>query len=188
MELYGTESDEPEAAVEVTTGNPSDSAAVAGPDYGIGMPCSHFGKLTLKQRLALYPFNKAKSVMLVSFTDTTPYDSYDKKRKRIPPLKTVENKITLNAAAIDKLSDLLFNVGYDTNDMFVSELIECRNLKNAIVFLDGKDEPFEYIGVYFGCDVMDMDYAKIKVPETCDQKFNMFRQFFSERGIVVPGL
>jgi hypothetical protein len=188
MESYGarTESDMPTAALEVTTENPAESVAVFEPNYG--MPCTHFGKLTLKQRLASYPFDKAKNVMLVSFTDTTPYDSYDKNRKRIPSLKTIENYIKLDAASIDKLSDLLFNVGYDTNDMFVTEQTECRNLKNAIVFLDAKGEPFEYIGVYFGCDVMDKNHDKIKFPVTCDEKFTMLRKFFSERGIVVPTL
>jgi len=61
----------------------------------------------------------------------------------------------LAAADIDKLSDLLFNIGYDTKNLFKTQVPECPELKNAIIFLDAKGKPFDYIGVYFGCNAME---------------------------------
>lgn len=157
--------------------------------YDYRMPCTHFGNLSLKQRLAKYPFNKAKSVMLVSFTDTSIiYPDYDLKKKRILALSKIENKKVLAAADIDQLSDLLFNVGYDTDKLIKTMVPECPELKNAIVFLDHKGKPFDYIGVYFGCNAMEYDINKIQFPLNCDEKYEMLSQFFSEQGIQVPGL
>lgn len=154
--------------------------------YDYRMPCTHFGKLSLKQRLARYPFNKAKSVMLVSFTDTSIlYPDYDLKKKRILALDNIENKKVLAAADIDTLSDLLFNVGFDTDKLIKTQVPECPELKNAIIFLDDKGKPFDYIGVYFGCNTTEYDIHKIQFPLNCDEKYNMLGQFFSERGIRV---
>lgn len=157
--------------------------------YDYRMPCTHFGKLSLKQRLARYPFSEAKSVMLVSFTDTSIlYPDYDLKKKRILALSNIENKKVLSAADIDKLSDLLFNVGYDTDKLIKTMVPECPELKNAIIFLDHKGKPFDYIGVYFGCNTTEYDINKIQFPLNCDEKYNTLSQFFSAQGIQVPEL
>jgi hypothetical protein len=161
------------------------------PDYKTGyrMPCSHLGKLSLKQRLARYPFNKAKSVMLISFTDNSIlYPDYKRNKDRILALDNAEDTKTLTAADIDELSDLLFNVGYDTDELFKTQIPECPELKNAIIFLDDKGKPFDYIGLYFGCNAAEYDINKIEFPVDCDDKYDMLGQFFSERGIPVIGL
>lgn len=161
----------------------ADSPDVA---YDYRMPCTHFGNLSLKQRLALYPFNKAKSVMLVSFTDASIiYPDYDRNKKSILSLSNINNKKVLTAADIDKLSDLLFNVGYDTDKLIKTMVPECPELKNAIIFLDHKGKPFDYIGVYFGCNASEYNINKIQFPLNCDEKYNMLSQFFSEQGIRV---
>lgn len=153
------------------------------------MPCTHFGKLSLKQRMAKYPFNKAKSIMLVSFTDTTIlYPNYEQHKQHILALDNIENRKVLAATDIDKLSDLLFNVGFDTKDIFKTQILECPGLKNAIIFLDDKGKPFDYIGYYFGCNAPEYDINKIGFPVDCDEKYGMLSQFFSERGIRVPDL
>ncbi|MNS07582.1 hypothetical protein D3C72_390240 [compost metagenome] len=156
---------------------------------GFRMPCTHFGKLSLKQRLARYPFNKAKSVMLISFTDNSIlYPDYDRNKKSILALSNMEHKKVLTAADIDTLSDLLFNVGFDTKDLIKTQIPECPELKNAIIFLDDKVEPFDYIGVYFGCNAAEYEINKIHFPLDCDEKYDMLSQFFTERGIPVTGL
>ncbi|OJV54444.1 MAG: hypothetical protein BGO31_09780 [Bacteroidetes bacterium 43-16] len=159
---------------------------IQGAAYVFRMPCTHFAKLSLKQRLALYPFNKAKSVMLVSFTDATIlYPDYNRNKKSILALGNTENKKVLAPADIDKLSDLLFNIGYDTEDIFKTQVPECPELKNAIIFLDDKGKPFDYIGVYFGCNAREYDINKIGFPVDCDDKYNMLSEFFSAHGIQV---
>lgn len=148
------------------------------------MPCTHFGNLSLKQRLARYPFNKAKSVLLISFTDSSIlYPDYDRNKQRILALSNVENKKVLTTADIDKLSDLLFNIGYDTKNLFKTQVPECPELKNAIVFLDAKGKPFDYIGLYFGCNGPEYDISKIRFPVVCDEKYDMLSQFFLAHGI-----
>jgi len=148
------------------------------------MPCTHFGNLSLKQRLARYPFNKAKNVLLVSFTDSSIlYPDYDRNKQRILALSNVEHKKVLAAADIDKLSDLLFNIGYDTKNLFKTQVPECPELKNAIIFLDAKGKPFDYIGLYFGCNGPEYDISKIRFPVDCDEKYDMLSQFFLAHGI-----
>ncbi|MBL7705326.1 MAG: hypothetical protein JNM21_07225 [Taibaiella sp.] len=155
---------------------------------GYRMPCTHFGKLSLKQRVARYPFNKAKSVMLVSFTNNSIlYPNYEQHKESILALDNMENKKVLTAADIDTLSDLLFNVGFDTKDIFKMELSACPGHKNAIIFLDDKGKPFDYIGVYFGCDATEYDINKVGFPVYCDEKYGMLSRFFSGRGIRVTG-
>lgn len=159
------------------------------PQYGSRMPCTHFGKLSLKQRLARYPFNKAKSVMLTSFKDASNlHPDYDRDKKSILSLSNIEDKKVLTAADIDELTDLLFNVGYDTDNLIKTMIPDCPELKNAIIFLDDKGQPFDYIGVYFGCNASEYDINKIQFPLNCDEKYDMLGQFFSERGIPVTGL
>lgn len=153
-----------------------------------GMPCSHFGKLLLKQRLALYPFSKAASVVLVSFTDTLRYADYVSLEKRFPDFTAVKDKKKLSAADIDKLSDLLFNVGYDTKEIFVTELSACPSLKHAIVFLNAKGEPFDYIGVFWTCYALEYNVNKISLPEACYDKLGLLKRFFLERGVSVTGV
>lgn len=152
---------------------------------GYPMPCTHYGKLLLKQRLARYPFSKAKNVVLVSFTDTVNYPDYVSVKKRIPDFAAVPYKKELSATDIDKLTDLLFNVGYNTKDIFVNELIPCAARKNAIVFLDANGEPFDYIGVFWRCGVLEYDINKIELPISCDDKYDLIRRFFVERGLPV---
>ncbi|GEM_PF-1726841 len=166
-----------------------DSEDVPEVEYDYRMPCTHFGKLSLKQRLAQYPFNKAKSVMLVSFTDNSIlYPNHEQHKQSILALDNIEHKKVLTAADIDTLSDLLFNVGFDTKDIFKMELSACPGHKNAIIFLDDKGRPFDYIGVYFGCDAMEYDINKVGFPVYCDEKYEMLSRFFSKRGIRVTGL
>lgn len=176
------EATQSEEVIVVRNDTPDDKT-----DYG--MPCTHFGKLSLKQRLARYPFNKAKSVMLISFTDNSIlYPDYKLNKDRILALGNAEDTKMLTAADIDELSDLLFNVGYDTDELFKTQIPECPELKNAIVFLDDKGKPFDYIGIYFGCNAAEYDINKIEFPVDCDDKYDMLGHFFSERGIPVIGL
>lgn len=167
----------------------AEGAAILHPDPDPGMPCTHFGGLSLKQRMARYPFNKARSVMLISYKDAPNlHPDYDLDKKSILALDNIEDKKLLTAADVDELSDLLFNVGYDTDDLIKTMIPDCPELKNAIIFLDDKGKAFDYIGIYFGCNASEYDINKIQFPLNCDEKYDMLSQFFSARGIPVADL
>lgn len=149
------------------------------------MTCVHRDKLTETKRASYYPFNKAKKVFLVSLNDKDWKLNYYSKSPKIIDISKAKASKQLNKTEINKLTDLFYNYGYKKMELVktISQEFECSELKNAIVFVDEKDKPFEYIAFSFDCEKIEFSSQKISYGDECTIKRELVKQFFISNGI-----
>jgi len=149
------------------------------------MTCMHRNKFTETKRASFYPFNKAKKVLLISFNDKDWKLNYYSKSPKIIDISKVVSSKQLNKADLNRLTDLFYNYGYKKMELVktISQEFDCSGLKNAIVFLDEKGNPFEYIAFAFDCYKIEFSSQKISYGDECTTKRELLEQFFISNGI-----
>jgi hypothetical protein len=150
--------------------------------------CLHRQGKSFTLRLKNYPFNKAAQIKLVSFlhkTDKVKGDKFGELPKQNDTISysQLHEVKTLTLTEIDKLTDILFNVGFRGPVSSESE-ISCYEPRNAILFLDKNGKTFEYIEICFGCEKTVVSSNKIIVGDICNQKFELIMKFFRSVGIM----
>lgn len=152
--------------------------------------CKKQQNLSLEKRLSNYPFNKAKEIKIISFTNiiiirdsliVETQDEIPKTNGKID-LSKVKEIETLTSSDIDELSDIFYNFGYKENPK-IQVNIKCYEPRNAILFLNEKEEIFEYIEICFECKKTVESSKKISLGEMCNQKLEMIKQIFKKRNI-----
>lgn len=141
--------------------------------------CEKRFNFTLKERLTNYPFNIAKNVMLVSFDDTLDYLPI--KNDTVCLSKLAEIK-TLSNIEIDSLTSLLYNIGVKGNRYSYTPAA-CYSPRNAILFLNSDGKAFEFIEICFECQRTRESSKKIYNGISCNQKFDILKYFFAQKGI-----
>jgi hypothetical protein len=149
-----------------------------------------FIKYTSNQRLLFYPFSKARQIKIVSFHWDIDTSNGRKKvvNYRIPLFNdTIQQSefdqiVNLTQSEIDTMTDILYNecskwtVVLNNGNM-------CYFPRNAIIFYDQNDIPFEYIEICFECRGFIKSIQEIVSPEKCDSMFLKLQEFFSIRDI-----
>jgi len=182
-------------------------------DYAVlekRMACIYRNKYSPADRLKFFPFDRYKTVMLISFeppelraeiiyTDTAKaqintsaeeevYPTLLEKKQKLDLTRLKEKKI-LSALEVDKLTDILYNFGYTSTKSYKGLLIaesdgyRCYEPRNAIVFLDENGLIAEYIEICFECHRRKESSEKIKMGEFCDDKYDLIRKYFRATGI-----
>ncbi len=152
-----------------------------------------YGKKTVEERRATFPFSDAKKVLLVAFPDpnmnvvngdtgeTFKIDSLNLIRWNIKFIKSFElparkskyyatEIVELNQDKIDSLSHILINYKLK-KDKFKEHAIfasGCYTPRNAILFLDANDKILSYIEICFEC------HRFIQMPKETIINFNLF--------------
>lgn len=149
------------------------------------MTCMHRNKLTETKRASFYPFNKAKKVLLISLHDKDWKLDYNAKSSKIIDISKAISSKQLNKADLNRLTDLFYNYGFKKMELVktMKEEYECSGLKNAIIFLDEKGNPFEYIAFAFDCDEVEFSSQKVSYGDDCTTKRGLLEQFFISNGI-----
>ncbi|WP_153393225.1 hypothetical protein [Chryseobacterium vaccae] len=147
------------------------------------MACVHQNKLTEAERTSFYPFNKAKKVLLISFTDKDKELNYYAETPRITDLAIAQSTKQLNKVDINRLTDIFYNYGYKKLEMTVRQKYDCPEFKNAIVFLDENDKPFEYIALSFDCGQIEFSSRKMNYGQECNTKREFLEVFFVSKGV-----
>lgn|GEM_PF-5409537 len=149
------------------------------------LTCVHRNKLNEVKRAAFYPFNKAKKVLLLSFNDKNWTFEYYVKTPKTINIDTARNVKQLSKIEINKLTDLCYNYGFKKLEFVktIREEIACSELKNAIVFVDKDNKPFEYIVFSFDCDEVEFSSEKVSYGDECTTKRDLLKQFFIANGI-----
>ncbi len=169
--------------------------------------CMHTDRYTAKERRSFFPFSVASRIKLISFgANRLPDPEYDSKGNLIEyvpekggPLITpvapgkyvinyhrVKEQKTLDNAGIDRLTDILYNVGFTSVKNLGSHLSEqgaCFNPRNAILFLDAKGNVIQYTEICFQCTGYYYSSSKTKPIEYCKQKYVMLSKFFRSQNI-----
>lgn len=170
-------------------------------------PCGWYGKKTVEERNKVFPFNKAKRVVLIAFLgqfdgllkkddarDFNEANGIIKTQKiRLDSLEgayKVKEEVVLDLKGINELSNILVNyklMKIPHGDIAVS-MTNCYIPRNAILFFDENNEVFCYYEICFECsrsvmnpDPADLDrYSDI---EECHGRLDIIKDFFSKNGI-----
>jgi hypothetical protein len=169
--------------------------------------CMHTDRYTATERRSFFPFSAAGKVKLISFgANRLPDPEYDSDGNLIEyvpekggPLFTpvapgkyvinyhkVKEQKTLDNAAVDRLTDILYNVGFTpvkNLGSYIPAQGGCFNPRNAILFLDAKGNVTQYIEICFQCTGYYYSSSKTKPIEYCKQKYVMLSKFFESQGI-----
>ncbi|MEO6232763.1 MAG: hypothetical protein ABJB11_17165 [Ferruginibacter sp.] len=150
--------------------------------------CINRYNLTPEQRLNEYPFDQARQIQLVSFsqqedTGNTMLSSIPIKNDTLS-LSRVKRIVTLNKSQIDKLTNILFNVGSKGNK-YTFSVSTALGLDGGIVFINSKNKIFEYINICFDCREIEIMTSKVRksVGLPCIEKMGILKLFFIESGL-----
>lgn len=150
---------------------------------------SGYIKYSLEKRLAFYPFSKARQARIVSFHWQK--DTLDGKPRviyKIPMLNDticqskLDQIVSLSTSQTDTLSDILYNTCYKWTKTDTTEIF-CYNPRNAIIFYDKDDKPFEYLEVCFECHGIRGSNKRIFKPGICDVMYSNLETFFQKLGV-----
>lgn len=147
--------------------------------------CGPNKKLSIKQRLSFYPFNVARKVMLISFDLFGEYGNQVPIENKTIIEKLIKNKTILSFENVDKLTNLLYNIGYKKPKAKFHSISKgtCYEPRNAIVFLDQNSKVIDYIGICFSCETHICSSDKIKEFNYCTNKYALLANFFSLNGV-----
>lgn len=168
--------------------------------------CGWYGKKTIEERNKIFPFNKTKKIMLVSYLGTS--DGLLKKGDKRDfdqangIIKTqnirlegmefsykVKEEVLLDEKEVNDLSDILVNYTLKEKPkgtLLLSEMT-CYEPRNSVLFLDENDIVISNFEICFECFKTRMypdseinAYSQI---EECFSRFKLLKDFFSENGI-----
>ncbi len=133
--------------------------------------CTNTGKYSVDERRALYPYNTAVKIFLVSF-DTLEGDYFTHSlpitNNEIDFSKISETE-ELSRSEIDSLTDMLLNLGY-SGRIFTNSSTGCYDPQNAVLFADTNGKIFEYIEICFHCFRNRISSDKVRVWRTLQWK------------------
>lgn len=162
-------------------------------EYLKNYDCVYNGKLSVDERLKIYPFSKAMRVLLVSFpavklwhgTEGYTFGGGIPKKDDQVDTAAFKEKIELNKLQINVLSDILYNYNYRKDkDLLISHLSCLLPTENAVIFLDEQKKCFAYLELCF-CDCMDYEIVpnSMRMGDFCRGKMELLKNYFAEQGI-----
>ncbi len=153
----------------------------------VNLQCQKTNILLVEERNKQYPFNKAKRIELISFSDTTSdfAIALPVKNGRLEYSKILDQK-KLDTGQVNVLTDIWFNVGRTPihNIKYTySTGASCYEPRNGIIFIDAQDRVFEYVEICFGCQRNRYSSKRIKPWDDCEQKYEILRNYFAQQGV-----
>ena len=90
----------------------------------------------------------------------------------------------LTKSQIEKLTDILFNVGLKENS-YIFSVSTLTGLDGGIIFIYSKNKIFEYINICFECQEIEVRTSKIRksLGLPCIGKMEMLKSSFIESGL-----
>jgi len=168
--------------------------------------CGWYGDKTVAERNALFPFNKAKKVVLVSYPDEVEVTA--RTENNSPPLSAQINilrtinfklgereqtyyvlqEVQLNQNAIDEFSNLIFNYTFKERPEHLNPPFLCYQPRNSILFYDEANTIICCYEVCFACDDgriwPDPDkVSNFDVSGDCPEVFTQLKAIFRKNGI-----
>ena len=163
--------------------------------------CVHSNRYSTAQRLKFYPFNKAVQVKLIAFNgmdepnvrirldsgvyyeEKINYWKYPFYDNKTDTSQFIESKL-LNKSQINRLTDLLYNIGQRTIDYnIVYSHYACYNPRNSIIFINAKGKIFAYIEICFECKEIQTKPESMKIGGYCEDKLSLLKGYFASADI-----
>ncbi len=143
--------------------------------------CHRNGNLSATERAAKYPFNKAKKVIFIAFngsSDRTPVHN-----SRLDTGQTMAIKV-LDKNQLNTLTDLIFNYNYSKkNQLRTYSEPGCYIPRNAILFIDEKEQIFAYLEICFECYKYESSEEQINLGVSCNNKLDLVKKLFESAGV-----
>jgi hypothetical protein len=148
--------------------------------------CIRKGNITAAEIAALYPFNTAAKVEIISFEGYT----INVNGRQVPHIPVSHDTVfysriketqTLSSNYINKLGDIIHNYGFPGKVIDIGS--KCYEPRNGILFFDADGKLLDYIEICFECDRIGTSSNRISLGELCDQKLHMVRDIFIINGI-----
>lgn len=143
--------------------------------------CYRNGNLSVAERAAKYPFNKAKKVIFIAFNgsvDRTPVHN-----GRLETGQTMAIKV-LDKKQLDTLTDLIFNYNYSQqNQLRIHSEPGCYIPRNAILFTDEKEQVFAYVEICFECYKYESSEEQVNLGVPCNSKLVLVKKLFESVGV-----
>jgi hypothetical protein len=153
--------------------------------------CLYIDSLNPKERLEIYPFNKASRIEIISYPSVRVYapDSSYIEPGGIPMLNSkidftkIQERIVLPKNLVDTLTNILYN--YRSKTQIIEHLTCDCPCTNAILFFNKKDKCFAYLGLCFGGPDFFAypDEIKVNTGDFCIGKYELLMAFFKKTGI-----
>lgn len=161
--------------------------------------CGFYGTKTVAERNALFPFNKAKKVVLVSYfgemdrfsTDTLYKMPHILRRERVSAGKyekvyDIIEEMEVTGAATDSLSNIMFNYRPKGKAVDNGGIIGCYDPRNAVLFYDAKGKLIAYLEICFMCGQAYFEPDE-KIMErlyyVCPDLMDVLNGFFKQEGV-----
>ncbi|WP_316834506.1 DUF4375 domain-containing protein [Pedobacter nutrimenti] len=144
--------------------------------------CFNTNTYSPSKRLAIYPFNKARSIKLISFKE----DEFIPVQKKIVDYSKVLESHVLGADETNELTKILYNMGYNPHIKPIFRIesnYKCYEPRNGILFLDAAGKAFEFIEICFECHRTKASSNKVIQGTFCGQKISLIKDFFHRAGI-----
>ncbi|RYU90114.1 hypothetical protein EWM62_11265 [Mucilaginibacter terrigena] len=172
--------------------------------------CAYQYRFDADARRAFFPFSKAARIRLISFHEgeNTPIYITEPGAAYVPDVIPAEDTMQvfspmakddffvnycrvmemrdLSKAAVDSLTDILYNVGrkpIKLPDDYANPGAACYSPANAILFMDSKGKITEFIEICFHCHRYYYSSSKTREIDYCDQKWDMLKKYFFSQGI-----
>ena len=165
--------------------------------------CKESQRFDIKQRLLFYPFNLAKKIEFVSYSndiveevvknDSSIHSVKQNKTKLILNSKyrksdinksisfpNFEEKSSVDSLNINKLTNTFFNLENKKSICINS----CNIPRNAILFYDKNGDLMEYIDICFECLKHTKSYKTLDNQSYwCEQKYWQLKELFAQVGV-----
>ena len=143
--------------------------------------CYQNGKLTKSQRLQIFPFNEAESIIVTSFNSKqgkTPIIN-----DTIISTKIIEH-IQLSEIQIDSLTNILYNYNYSKKTNIISDTENgCYYPRHSIVFLNNSKKVISYIEICLECKKTISTLDPERLGNFCEGKYELLYNYFKSIGI-----
>jgi hypothetical protein len=153
--------------------------------------CYKVKNANIVKRLQNYPFNQAKTVMLIAFESFFRLDSnYRSTSRALIQKDTLVKKnlkqiIKLDSTQINQLTNIIFNYGLGKHCYVNARTVYgCYEPRHGIVFLDSNDSVIDFFEICFECNsYITKDKLLENSLSKCNNQLSLIKKYFEQIGV-----
>lgn len=153
--------------------------------------CYKIKDISTTKRLQNYPFNQAKTIMVVAFDSYFRLNLNNGSTSRALILndslvkKNLKQIIKLDSNQINQLTNILFNYGIGKHCYANARTVYgCYEPRHAIVFLDSNNTVIDFFEICFECNsYVTKDKLMENSLSECNNQLSLIKKYFEKIGV-----